>query len=74
MDEETKSEIRRRSFAAWYRFYEGTEGGPVDSVEVVEVNDKYYAAVRHAGKLRAVFRVRNDLKLKRLFKWPKVIV
>jgi hypothetical protein len=71
MDEKTKADIQRRVFAAWYRFY----GDPaIDSVEVVEVDDKYYAAVRHTGALRAVFRVRNDLKLKRLFKWPKVIV
>jgi hypothetical protein len=74
MEKETESDIRRRVFAAWYRFYGDGEDGPVDSVEVVEVNAKYYAAVRHGTRLKAVFRVRNDLKLKRLFKWPKVIV
>lgn len=73
MDDMTKTDIQRRAFAAWYRFYGGPEDGPVDSVEVVEVGDKYYVAARYTGKLRAVFRVRNDLKLKRLFKWPKVI-
>lgn len=74
MDEKTKTDVRRRVFAAWYRFYGDPENGSIDSVEVVEVDDKFYAAVRHTGSLRAVFRVRNDLKLKRLFKWPKVIV
>jgi hypothetical protein len=73
MEKTTESDVRRRVFAAWYRFYGDTEGGPVDQVDVIEVADKYYAAVRCEGKLKAVFRVRNDLKLKRLFKWPKSI-
>lgn len=71
MDEKTRENVRRRAFAAWYRFY--GEDGTVDSVELCEVGDKYYAALRETGSLRAVFRVRNDLKLKRLFKWPKGI-
>ena len=73
MENTTESDICRRVFAAWYRFYGGPEHGSIDAVEVVEVNDKYYAVARHEKAVRAVFRVRNDLKLKRLFKWPKQI-
>lgn len=71
MDETKKGDVRRRAFAAWYRFY--GQDAAIDSVEVVEVGDKYYAALRNTGELVAVFRIRRDFKLKRLFKWPKVI-
>jgi hypothetical protein len=69
-----EDDLKRRAFAGYWRF--ARPGEPVASLDdtradVVEVGDKLYVTLT-SGKVRvAVFRVRNDGKLKRLVRPPR---
>jgi len=67
-------DLKRRAFAGYWRF--ARPGEPVASLDdtradVLEVGGKLYVTLT-SGKVRvAVFRVRNDGKLKRLVRPPR---
>jgi hypothetical protein len=68
-----EDDLKRRAFAGYWRFVR--PGQPVASLdstraEVTEIRGKLYVSLT-SGKVRvAVFRVRNDGKLKRLVRIP----
>ncbi len=69
-----EDDLKRRAFAGYWRF--ARMGQPVarfdeTRADVVEVRGKLYVTLT-SGKVRvAVFRVRNDGKLKRLVRVPE---
>lgn len=65
--------IVRRAFVAWYSADEAQAPGhpsPAASHHV-RVAGHEYVALRDGHSLLAVYRLRNDGKLKRLRRWPR---
>lgn len=64
--------VMRRGFAAWYSTGEAQAPGhpsPAASHHV-RVAGHEYVVLRDSDSLLAVYRLRNDGKLKRLRRWP----
>jgi hypothetical protein len=63
-----QDDLTRRAFAAWFRA--GAIDQPANSSGVRMHDGKQYVVLENARGTMAVYRVRNDGKLKRLRRWP----
>ncbi len=64
-----KDDIIRRAKAAWFRSG-GSDQPSATSSEAEKHGGKWYAVLRNQRGVLAVYRVRNDDKLKRLVRPP----
>jgi hypothetical protein len=64
-------ELTGRAFAAWFR--SGAIDQPANTSGVRVHDGKNYVVLQNANGILAVYRVRNDGKLKRLRRWPKAV-
>ena len=64
-----KDDIFRRAMAAHFRSG-GTEQPSGSSSGVEKIGGKWYAVLRNVRGIMAVYRVRNDGKLKKLIRFP----
>lgn len=67
-------ELKRRALAGYWRFAKPGEqlaAPDATKAEVGEIDGLRYVTLTSSGKVLAVFRVRNDGKLKRLVRTPK---
>ncbi len=60
----------RRAFAAYFRYAGDQSPIPATTSYCCEFQGKRYACLENVNGLLAVYRVRNDGKLKRLRRWP----
>jgi hypothetical protein len=67
----SSEDLTRRAFAAWFR--SGGIDQPSRWSGVEEHGGKNYVVLRNANGVMAVYRVRNDGKLKRLVRWPTAL-
>jgi hypothetical protein len=66
-----QDDLTRRAFAAWFRA--GNIEQPASTSGVREHEGKYYVVLENVNGTLAVYRVRNDEKLKRLRRWPQEV-
>jgi hypothetical protein len=69
-----ENELKRRALAGYWRFAKlGEQLAAPDATraDVIEIAGLQYVTLTSSGSLLAVFRVRNDGKLKRLVRPPK---
>ncbi|HVB77452.1 MAG TPA: hypothetical protein VNI34_06590 [Candidatus Nitrosotalea sp.] len=61
----------RRAFAAYFRYSDNAYPiQPANDSYHAEFQGKEYVVLQNANGVLAVYRVRNDGKLKRLRRWP----
>lgn len=58
-----------RAFSAYFRGHQN-RGIPSNNSEVREIKKKRYVVLENINGILAVYRVRNDGKLKGLKRWP----
>lgn len=63
-------ELVKRAIAAYFRNSEGLPAQPSNDSAVETIEDKEYVILRNVEGPLAVYRVRNDGKLKGLRRWP----
>lgn len=69
-----ENELKRRALAGYWRFAKpGEQLAAPDATraDVIEITGLRYVTLTSNGNILAVFRVRNDGKLKRLVRPPK---
>jgi hypothetical protein len=71
MIDDPEDDLTRRAFAAYFR--EGGFDQPAGDSGVVEHEGKEYVELHNTNGTLAVYRVRNDGKLKRLRRWPEAL-
>ena len=62
-------DLTRRAFAAYFR--SGGFDQPANSSGVVKLDGIWYVVLHNVRRTLAVYRVKNDGRLRRLTEWPK---
>ena len=66
-------EITRRAFSAYFRSGGDDVAQPASSSGPVTHDGKQYVVLDNVNGVLAVYRLRNDGKLKRLRRWPAAL-
>lgn len=73
MTDADKDNLISRAISAYYRWGFDPNNNPIDTTSLITIKNKDYVICKKDSELMAVYRVRNDGKLKRLKRLPEGI-